>query len=105
MNHSALFSRRPDAAVDFRPDLAEGSPSAQMRRLSAYLISNHAKPEDITDCADALSYLKEYTYRKIFTGTTHAEYLELEASDPAAIEWLIAVHEAESSAFQTRKIR
>ena len=105
MNHSALFSRRPDAAVDFRPDLAEGSPSAQMRRLKAYLEQETPGGADIEDCPDALDYLREYTYRKIFTGTTHAEYLELDKTDPKAIDFLIAVHEAESSAFQTRKNR
>ena len=108
MFNSQLFSRRnTDRKVDFRPSPDAESPRAQMRRLKVYLDQdpNMAPGDDIDDCPDALDYLREYMYRKIFTGTTHAEYLQLDADDPEAIDWLISVHEAESSAFQTRKNR
>ena len=103
MEKFKLFSRRTDATVDFRPDEDRGSPSKQLRRLLTYLTTNIAEADDITDCPDALNYLREYTYRKIFTGTSHKEFVELDSKDPAAIDWLIAVHETESSNFRRQK--
>ena len=74
MNHSQLFSRRPTPQkVDFRPDVDPASPFVQLRRLAAHLTQNEPKPDDLSDCPDALNYLREYTYRKVFTGTTHEE--------------------------------
>lgn len=107
MDHPTLFSRRnvePNEKTDFRPDAPDGtSPFAQLRRLSAYLKTDIAPAADITDCDEALSYLREYSYRKIFTGTSHSEYIALTESDPAAIDWLIAVHYADVANFQSRK--
>jgi hypothetical protein len=103
MNNSQLFSRRVDAAVDFRPDPAPSSPFAQMRRLKAHLEANIPPADDLTDCPEALDYLREYTYRKIFTGTSHEQFVELDRTSPEAIDWLIAVHEAESANHRSRK--
>jgi len=104
--HSALFSRRSNAAVDFRPDDPRGdSPFAQLGRLSAYLQGAPIGDDAITECGPALDYLREYTYRKVFTGTSHEEYLALDKSDPDVIDWLVAVHGAETDAFQSRKNR
>jgi hypothetical protein len=102
--HSALFSRRSQATVDFRPaDPAGDSPFAQLLRLSAYLKGGAISSDSITDCGPALDYLREYTYRKVFTNTTHEQFVALDQSDPAAIDWLLAVHGAETDAFQSRK--
>lgn len=104
MKHTQLFSRRPGARVDFRPDPKPGSPFTQLRRLSEHLQSTNAPAEDLTDCPDALYFLREYTYRKIFTQTTHEDFVALDRSHPAAIDWLIAVHEVETANFRsTRK--
>ena len=104
--NSALFSRRSNATVDFRPDDPRGnSPFAQLLRLSAYLKGAAIGDEPITDCAEALSYFRELCYRKIFTGTTHEQYVELDESDPGAIDWLVAVHGVDAEAFQSRKNR
>ena len=104
MRNTQLFSRRDvDRKVDFRPtDLDPQSPSTQLRRLQSHLSAapELATGDDILDCPDAMAYLREYAYRKIFTGTSHEDFLALDASDPEAIDWLIAVHEAESIAFQ-----
>jgi len=104
MNHSQLFSRRAEAKVDFRPDPEPRSPFSQLRRLSAYLRSEVAPAEDLTDCPEALDYLREYTYRKIFTGTSHEDFLDLDRNYPKAVDWLIAVHQVETANFRsTRK--
>lgn len=104
--HSALFSRRSKAPVDFRPaDPAGESPFAQLGRLSVYLRGAPIGEPPIDDCGPALDYLREYTYRKVFTNTTHEQFVALDESDPTAIDWLIAVHGAESEAFQSRKSR
>ena len=103
MNNAQLFSRRTDAAVDFRPSLDPKSPFAQLRRLSAHLQADVPPKDELADCPDALNYLREYTYRKVFTGTTHEEFVALDESDPAAVDWLIAVHQVESANFRNRK--
>lgn len=104
MKNYQLFSRRAtEGKVDFRPDADPSSPFAQLRRLGAHLGASEAKPEDIADCSDALDYLREYTYRKIFTGTSHEDFRRLDETDPQAIDWLIAVHETETANYQSRK--
>ena len=103
MRNFQLFSRRDtEHKVDFRPDAAPESPFMQLRRLAAHLAMVDAKADDITDCTDALNYLREYTYRKIFTGTSHNDFVELDNNQPEVIDWLIAVHEAETQHFQTK---
>ena len=103
----ALFSRRnvePEQKTDFRPDDPRGSsPFAQLRRLSAYRNSDVAGADDIDGCDEAIEYLREYTYRKIFTGTSHEEYLRTDKTAPHAIDWLIATHEAETANFKSQK--
>lgn len=106
MKNFQLFSRRATGTkVDFRPDSDPGSPFAQLRRLAAHLSATDAKADDITDCPDALNFLREYTYRKIFTGTSHEDFQRTDSTDPEAVDWLIAVHEAETANFQNRKQR
>jgi hypothetical protein len=101
--HTALFSRRSDASVDFRPDDPAGnSPHAQLLRLSAYLKGKLIGDAPITDCGPALDYLREYTYRKVFTGTTHEQFVEIDESDSAAVDWLLAVHHIEAEAHKAR---
>jgi len=108
MKLSALFSRRDtDAKVDFRPDMDEKSPDGQARRLSVYLGADGRgvvlSAGDIDDCTDALAALREYSYRKIFTGTTHDEFLALDESDPQHIDWAIRIHEIESERFKSSR--
>ena len=104
MRNSQLFSRRAvESRVDFRPDADPTSPFAQLRRLATHLSTSDAKAEDITDCPEALAFLREYTYRKIFTGTSHEDFQKTDSTDPQAIDWLIAVHETESSHFQAKR--
>lgn len=108
MNNSTLFSRRQsDQKVDFAPSTELGSPSDQARRLSAYLAQD--KPhiinadENITDCPDALDALREYSYRKLFTGTSHAEFLALDETDPEHIDWQLRIHEVVSETFNNKR--
>lgn len=104
MKNFQLFSRRnTNGKTDFRPDVDPESPFMQMRRLAAHMSADNPRAEDIEDCTDALNYLREYTYRKIFTGTSHEEYVRLDESAPEVIDWLIAVHEIESANFHQRK--
>lgn len=77
----------------------------QVQRLRAYLSKDIAPADDLSDCTDALNYLREYTYRKIFTGTSHWDFVQLDAKEPEVIDWLLAIHEVESSNFQQRKHR
>lgn len=92
MQSYKLFSRRDDVErVDFRPDLTEFSPSAQLGRLRVYLEQTTVNEDDIEDAPEAIRYYREFLYRKIFGGTTHEEFLDTEENDPQAIDWLIAV--------------
>ena len=106
MKSFQLFSRRSTSRkVDFRPDPEPSSPFSQLRRLSVHLSQTDAGADDITDCPAALNYLREYTYRKIFTGTTHDDFVRLDRDEPEVIDWLIAVHEAETQHFRQSKTR
>ena len=105
MDKAQLFSRRPGATVDFRPDVAEGSPHVQLRRLSAYIKANVAAVADIEDCPEALEYAREYAYRKIFTGTSHEDFIATDRISPDAVDWLIAVHEVETAAHLEKRNR
>lgn len=105
MNYSILYSRRAESTVDFSPSLEKGSPDDQARRLFGYLRQDTGhvfKDEDITDCPEALNALREYQYRKIFGGTSHAEFLELDATDPKHIDWAIRVHEIETEVHKSK---
>lgn len=102
MRHSQLFSRRTEATVDFRPDPVTSSPFAQLRRLSSYLATDTAQPDDITDCPQALNALREFVYRKTFTGCTHEQFLETDANHPDAIDWLLAVAEIDTAAYKSK---
>lgn len=102
MDNFHLFSRRnADKKVDFRPEPVLGSPSYQLRRLAWYY-GQDISGDDIEDCPDALRYLREYVYRKTFTGTTHEQFLETDKNDPEAIDWLLAVASVESSNFRSK---
>lgn len=108
MNNSILFSRRPTSQkVDFAPSTEALSPSEQSRRLSVYLASD--KPhvidanQDITDCPQALDALREYSYRKLFTGTSHADFVELDERDPQHVDWMLKIHEIVTETFNSRR--
>ena len=107
MKHSILYSRRAtDQKVDFRPDMTEGSPDDQARRLSSYMTRDEPhvfSDDDITDCSDALEALREFSYRKLFTGTSHAEFLQLDEDCPEHIDWMLRIHEIETANFQARR--
>ena len=107
MKHSILFSRRAtDRKVDFRPDLETGSPDDQARRLTSYMNVNEAHVftnDNIDDCTDALDALREFCYRKLFTGTTHAEFLKLDKECPEHIDWMLRIHEIETANFQAKR--
>ena len=98
MKASQILSRRAGAVVDFRPDADPKSPYGQLRRLASLLAGSELKADDIDD--SLLDWHLEYVYRKIFTGTTHEDYL---ATDPEVVEWLVAVHEIEAEAFRSKK--
>ena len=98
-----ILSRRAGQKVDFSPDQASGSPDAQLRRLSALLRESYIGPNEITDCDTALQYLREYTYRKVFTGTTHEQFLVTDETDPKAVDWLIAIAATDAAAYQYNK--
>ena len=106
-DYSILFSRRAtDRKVDFRPDMAPGSPDDQARRLSRYLDPNSTHvftDDDITDCPQALDALREYQYRKIHTNTSHADFVALDESDPQHIDWAIHIHEISTEMFNKTK--
>lgn len=92
MDNTQIFSRRQsDQKVDFRPDLGKDSPYGQLRRLSALLELELLPADDVTDCDEGISYLREYAYRKVFTGTTHEQFLATDAAFPEAVDWLLAV--------------
>lgn len=108
MNNSILFSRRQsDQKVDFAPSTVAGSPSDQARRLSVYLAAD--KPhvidanENITDCPEALDALREYSYRKLFTGTSHDDFVALNESAPQHIDWMLRIHEIVSETFSNKR--
>lgn len=108
MLNSNLFSRRAtDQKVDFAPSMEPLSPSDQARRLSVYLASD--KPHiidadhDITDCPEALDGLREYSYRKLFGGTSHDDFLALDKSDPQHIDWMLRIHEIVTETFSNKR--
>lgn len=103
MKASQILSRRTERKVDFRPDPEdEKSPDAQLRRLASLLKASYIGPDnDLQDTA--LDQWREYLYRKIFTGTSHAEFLDVNKNDPAHIDWAIAVHEVEAENFRSQK--
>ena len=100
-----LFSRRnASRKVDFRPDdRGPESPFLQLRRLRSYMSDDNMTGDDLEGCDDAIKALREYTYRKIFTGTSHAEFLDIEKNDPMHIDWSIAAHETEADRFRSQK--
>ena len=101
MKASQILSRRTARRVDFRPDADQDSPHAQLRRLASLLGDRFSGPEDLDD--ESLDHYREYIYRKIFTGTTHEQFVELDESDPTHIDWAIATHEVESENFRNSK--
>ena len=105
MLKSQIFSRRPNAPVDFRPDVDAKSPSVQVRRLSALLDQDPPQADDITDCTEAIDAYLEFSYRKIHTNTSHYEYLEILDNDPAHIFWTIKIHEIDAAAHAASRKR
>jgi hypothetical protein len=104
LNSTQILSRRSDdRKVNFAPDTARGSPYDQLRRLSALLKANTLGPDDITDCEDAINAWRELLYRKIFTGTSHEQYVRLDETEPEAIDWLISVHSIDAEAYRNNR--
>ena len=103
MHSYQILSRRADSKVNFGPEMAEGSPSAQLRRLSALLAEHYLGPDVIKGCDEALSFYREMIYRKIFTGTTHEQFVATDSHAPEAIDWLIAVHAVDVEHYQTKR--
>lgn len=104
MKSFQLTSRRQTSAkVDFRPDADEESPFAELRRFSRVLSIDSAPPEDIIGVSSALDAYREYLYRKIFTGTSHDDFMRLDAEDPGRIDWLIAVAGVDAEHFRSSK--
>ena len=104
MHSYQILSRRiADQKVDFAVDKTPGSPSDQLRRLSALLNHDYVVPDTINDCADAVGFWREFLYRKIFTGTSHEQFLETDSDDPKAVDWLIAVAAIDTEAYQSKR--
>lgn len=107
MLQHALLSRRNVGSkekTDFRPEHPDGdSPFAQLRRLSHVLDEKIAPADDYTDMDDALSAYREYLYRKVFSGTTHDEYIALDKQDPKRIDWLLAVAAVDAEHYRAQR--
>ena len=101
--HQILSRCDTERKVDFRPDAEPSSPFAQLRRLSSLLSDHYLGPDDVTDCDEALTFFRELLYRKIFTGTSHEEFLATDTAFPEAIDWLIAVHAVDAAAYQSKR--
>jgi hypothetical protein len=102
--YQILSRRNAERKVSFAPDRdAPTSPYAQLRRLSSLLTDHYLGPDDITDCDTAVTYWREFLYRKIFTGTSHEQFLETDANDPEAIDWLIAVAAVDTEHYQAKR--
>ena len=92
MNLIQLWSRRKtERKIDFRPDADPESPYAQLRRLQRALELEVPPKGDLEDVPDALDALREFTYRKVFSGSTHDDFVALDTTDPQRIDWLLAV--------------
>src|ERR1035437_2335191 len=105
MKSFQLLSRRnSEAKTDFRPADPQGdSPFAQLRRLLPALVQDAVSAGDYTDFDQALDAYREYLYRKVFSGTTHEQFVELDASDPRRIDWLLAVASVDADHFRNSK--
>ena len=104
MKSFQLTSRRSTSAkVDFRPAADAASPFAELRRLSRALSDESPGPDDLDDLSDALDAYREYLYRKIFTGTSHDDFMRLDKSDPKRIDWLLAVASVDAEHFRSSK--
>lgn len=102
MKSFQLLSRRHSTAkVDFHPDNPRGkSPWAQLCRLSDALKATIAPSDDYEEMDDALDAYREYLFRKIFTSTTHQEFLDTPAE---TVDWLIAVAAIDSEHFRNNR--
>jgi len=96
-----LSRRRSDAKVDFRPDDPSGdSPFAQLRRFARALQANVMPANDFDGMDDVLDAYEEFLFRKIFTGTTHQEYLD---TPPETRQWLIAIAATDNEVFRNKR--
>jgi hypothetical protein len=104
MNSTQILSRRESGRkVDFRVDPSPGSPYDQLRRLGSLLGQQDTGPDEIENCDEALIAYREYCYRKIYTSTTHAQFLEIDALDPASIDWAIAIHAVDAENYKNNR--
>lgn len=99
-----LSRRNVEEKTDFSPaDPAGMSPFAQLRRLSAALKDPVAPIGNLGGMDDALDAYREHLYRKIYTGTSHDEFVALNEIDPQRIDWLIAVADTDAEHFRNSK--
>lgn len=107
MRQEQITSRRnvkADRKTDFRPDDPSGeSPFAQLRRLSHVLTQVSAPADDFEGMDEAIDAWREYLYRKVFSGTTHDDFVALDEEDPQRIDWLLAVAAADAEVFRNSK--
>ena len=103
MDSTQILTRRPGATVDFSASAKPGTPSAQLRHLAGLLQASAIGPDEIQGCDEALAWYREFLYRKIFTGTSHDEFVNLNKTAPEAIDWLIAVHGVDAENYRRRK--
>lgn len=98
--HSILY--RQTEPVDFRPDDPSGkSPYAQLWRLLHALTQPGDIDEAVADIDQAtLDAYEELCYRKLFTGSTHEDFVRIKATDPERLARLIAVGAIDSEAYK-----
>ena len=96
-----LSRRRSPDKVDFSPaDPGGSSPFAQLRRLAAFLKQESAPLDDFEGMDESMNAYREYLFRKIFTSTTHQEFLDTPAE---TVDWLIAVAAIDSEHFRNNR--
>ena len=103
-SYQILSRRNSERRVNFGPAPDDASsPDVQLRRLSSLLNEHYLGSDNIQGCDRVLDAYRELTYRKIFTGTTHEQFLATDKDDPEAIDWLIAVHAIDAEHFQSKR--
>ena len=87
------------------PDNPSGdSPFAEIRRFQRVLTtSSELGPDNLKGMDSALDAWREFTYRKVFSGTTHEEFVALDSTDPERIDWLLAVASVDNEVWQSKR--
>lgn len=99
-----LSRRNSKSKVDFKPDDPSGdSPFAQLRRLQRVLTAGVIPEDDFQNMDEAIDSWREFTYRKVFSGTTHEEFVALDSTEPERIDWLLAVASVDNEVWQSKR--